>query len=359
MKAMIARKKRQFANRYKVIYGVKPFRYDMILKGDKKVSLTNNHNDPVYTINFNNTNYVIKQVLSNGEDEWEVIVDIITKNLKCPYMIDYYACIRSMINQKRFIMMRRGDTDLKDYLNDNEITIDREFIDKLLRFVFLFQLWCIKNLKLVYTDMKCRNILLLFNDKKDGVCNDFEFRMTDIGLMEESFSNYELDETMLNKDDITNFMYPRKECNYQQVALFVIVMLVIEVSTMNIKVPESEKSSSSSSSSPKSDDKKLLFFDKDESESEKSSTSEHIENSIEMDVSAETDDETDDESVCSFIELLDGRKTDDNLDLILANLPIFINNNNDDLLNFLIEIINFEYKTVKDAYNSYLQINKT
>lgn len=368
MKAMIARKRRQFANRYKVIYGRQPFRHDMVFKGDKKEKLTKNDEDPLYTINFNDTNYVIKQVGKHGEDEWDVIVKMITRNLKCPLMIDYYACIRSMINHKRFIMMRRADTDLKDYLVDNSIQVDRKFVDRLLPFVFQFQLWCINNLNLVYTDMKCRNILLLLNNKKDVINSDFEFRMADIGLMEDAYDDYDLDEKMLNNNNIINFMFPRRECTYQQVGLFVIAMLIFEISVIHMKAygdSDNEEFSSANSSKKSLEEELLSDYEKlsNDVESVHNSNNSDKDDSCENDNSCDNYSEFTDESDNSnegFIGLLDGRPTDDNLDLVLSKLPLFSNGSekyNEDLLDFLIDLLNFKYETVEEAYNVYSQLN--
>jgi hypothetical protein len=419
MKSMIARKKRQFANRYKVIHGKQPFKFNMILNGDKKKKLTDNCYDPLYSINFNDCKYVIKHISNYGEDEWNVIVKIITRNLKCPLMIDYYACIRSILNHKRYIMMRHADTDLKDYLTDNGIQADRKFVDRLLNFVFQFQVWCITNLKLIYKDLKCRNILLLYRNE---LKTDYEFRMTDMGLMEKAHIEYDLDEKMLNDNGIVNFMFPRRDCTNQQMALFAMTMLIFEVLVMHMKTTEPNNASTdntfednastdntfednastdnastdntfednASTDNASTDnaladnasidnlivgiplndtseiivdnslskvDEEIILKDIEnltlnnssvntlltEEESDKDDTEESESDADESD----TDNGDDKE----FIGLLDGRPTDDNLGLVLSKLPLFKEGENEDLLNFLKDLLDFKYDTIEEAYN--------
>jgi hypothetical protein len=386
---MIARKKRQFANRYKVIHGKQPFKFNMILNGDKKKKLTDNCYDPLYSINFNDCKYVIKQIGNYGEDEWDVIVKIITRNLKCPLMIDYYACIRSILNHKRYIMMRHADTDLKDYLTDNGIQADRKFVDRLLNFVFQFQVWCITNLKLIYKDLKCRNILLLYRNE---LKTDYEFRMTDMGLMEKAHIEYDLDEKMLNNNGIVNFMFPRRDCTNQQMALFSMTMLIFEVLVMHMKTTEPNNASTDNASTdnastdnastdnlmvgiPLNDiseiivdnplskvDEEIILKDIEnltlnnssentlltEEESDKDDTEESDTEETQSDADESDTDNGDD---TDFIGLLDGRPTDDNLGLVLSKLSLFKEGENEDLLNFLKDLLDFKYDTIEEAYD--------
>ncbi len=412
MNSAIARRQRRNANCYKVIYGRQGFKQGQNLKGSNRKHLTENKDDPVYSINFNDKSYVIKQIGHYDEDEWDVIVKLITRVLICPQMIDYYACIKSMSNHKRYIMMKEADMDLKDFLKKFDLPVTRNFLNDLLIFVLQFQLWCIKNLKMVYTDLKCRNMLILMN-QKDDPDQGFHIRITDIGLMEDIRDTYKLNEKMLHSDDIVNFMYPRRTCNYQQCALFTIAMLVIELCTINIKAygdTSSEESNTDSTDSdsqenqddlkdnpkdhpkdhpkdpndmkddPKDDpkdpddmkdpndmkddpndmkddpkDPKDIKDDPNDEDDPKDEDDIKDDPKDEDDIkddrisSIESDGSTDSDGPMGFINLLDGRKSDDRLILLLEKIPFFKEKEHEDLREFLNELIGLKYETVQEV----------
>lgn len=320
MQALINRKQARNANCYKIIYGRNDFRQNSVLKGANRKRLTDNKDDSVYSINFHGKTYAIKQMNKYDEDEWDCIVKMITEGMVCPYMIEYYACIKSLSNHKKYVLMKLADMDLKDYLYKHSSEIDEKFLEKIIQFLLKFQIWCIDNLKMVYTDTKCRNILVQINKETGGLT----LKMTDIGLMEDVSETYKLDKKMLSKDEIVNFMYPRRECSYQQCALFTIAMMIIEICTIDIKTYGDTSS---------------------EEEDEESRT-----DSDTYSESEETDSEDEPES---FISFLDGRETDEKIVKLIENLPFFKDNKHEKLKKYLIELVEFKYDNVKEALETF------
>ncbi len=73
---------------------------------------------------------------------------------------------------------------------------------------------------------------------------------------------------------------------------------------------------------------------------------------------SEEDSDDSDESPMGFINLLDGRKSDDKLKLLLEKVPFFKTREHEDLREFLNDIIDMKYETVEDAFIVLKELNK-
>lgn len=217
MNRLIKQKQRRNAFQYKVLCGRNGFPSGKQVQGFEKKRLTENQEDPIYSITFQGKPYVAKQVGKYGKDEWEIIYEMLSKNLVCSLMIDYYACVKSMCNHQKYIIMRQANMDLKDYVRFYEIQVNHQMVMDLVKFSLEVNQWCIKHLKLVYTDLKCHNILVLYPAK--GMIaekhnpprrEEVEYRLTDIGLMEDEDRHYKLDWNMLLKNIIVYGDYTPK-----------------------------------------------------------------------------------------------------------------------------------------------------
>lgn len=322
MKSMIARKQKKNANCYKVICGRSDFRPNRILKGSERQRITNNPDDPIYSIVLDKTKYVVKQIGHYDEDEFDIITKMITKNYVCPYMVEYYCCVKSMSNHKKYVVMAQANMDLKDFLRKYKFEATRSFLIDIVNFCLDLQLWCVEHLKMVYTDLKCRNLLVFLKNSEDEIktmdSTEFDLRITDIGLMEYEDEIYKVDKKMLASDEIVNFMYPRRSCSYHQCALFTICMLIIEICVMHMKADDSASGGSNGGSNDST-----------------------------------TDSKDEDEKPMGFINLLDGRKTDDKILPLLSHIPMLVENG--DISDFLSNLVAFRYNTIDEAKRDFVE----
>lgn len=372
MQTLIALRQKKNANRYKVIYGKGGvFKQGSIIKGYSRKKLTDNRDDLVYQIKINDKDYVVKQINSNDEDEWDCVTKILTGNLICPNIIEYYACIKSMSNHKRYILMRKANMDLKDFIRNEYITVDKKLLIRFINFALDIQKWFKNNLKVAYNDLKCRNILVCYNDN-DYI--NFQLKLTDIGLIEDIDQKYKLDKKMLQKTTIVNFMYPRRECSYEQCALFTVAMFILEVLTVNLNVDENldfppsnrgtrEKEGGKDDIVKKIEDVNINDKDEENEKDEKDEKDEK-ENDGKSDSGSdgESDDESggenesDDEFTESVAGLLDGRENDEKIKPILYHLKFFREEKCEIILSFLEKLIDFHYQTIEEAINDFASI---
>jgi hypothetical protein len=363
MKSLIARKQKRNANCYKVAHGRRDLHAGKVIKFADRKKL--NNDDPIYTINYNNKPYIIKQIGHYGEEEWDNIQKMITRNYECPYMINYHACIRSMSNHKRYIMMDKADMDLKDFLNKYyEAPYTREFVLDIIDFVFKYQRWCIKYLKMVYIDLKCNNIMVFLKENENPDAG-FDLRFIDMELMEYAEDNYKPDVEMLHDDSVINFMFPRRECSNQQFALFAMAMFVLELCVLGLDidavVPGTEEESKTNTEEEEDTDREQNSQSADESEEETGSSMDisDEDSSSEDDSSSSGEYSSEDDSSYEedeFISLLDGRESDERLTLLMSKLEFFRDEKNKDLYQFLSDLIDFKYESVEEAHDVYKKI---
>lgn len=368
-RTLIEQKRKRYANTYKVLYGRGGMFYGgKLIKGIKKSDISSNKEDPIFSMDIDGKNYVLKRVGYYGEDEYDIISRMIIKNLACSQMIPYYACIKSMINSTRYIVMERGDMDLKDYIRKHDLPITKNMIIRILKLAFDIQLWCIHKLKMIYTDFKTRNVLVIAKDKEDPT-KGYDLYVTDIGLMEDSRGNYKLDWKMLKNDDIVNFMYPRQRCRQQQCGYFIIAMMALEMllfhlttksvieikGSPNAKVSPKKETFSDAEVSTKEEIEKV----EETSEKEEISTLEgkiEEESDYDSEYTSDYTDQSTDDTELGFITLLDGRETDDVIYAVLERLPFLLEPENRDLQNFLTKMLKMDYEDVKTAYNDFIDI---
>lgn len=360
MQALIALKQRKNANRYKIIYGKSGFfKQGSIIKGYSRRKLTDNKDDLVYNIKINDKDYVVKQINSNDEDEWDCVTKILTEGLICPDIIDYYACIKSMSNHKRYILMKKANMDLKDFIREGYVVVNKEMLIRFIHFALGIQKWFKKNLKVAYNDLKCRNILVCYDNNDHS---NFKLKLTDIGLIEEIDQKYKLDKKMLQKATIVNFMYPRRECSYEQCALFTIAMFILEVLTVNLNINESlylveEKSKENKSKEITEGIKNIEI--KEGGDKKEDRKEDRKEDDEEKESDSESSDDSDDSEFSeSVVGLLDGRENDDKIKPILNYLNFFKEHNCEWILKFLEELIDFRYETIEQAIDNFVEIQK-
>ena len=370
MKSLIARKQKRNANCYKVAHGRRDLHAGKVIKFADRKKL--NNDDPIYTINYNNKPYIIKQIGHYGEEEWDNIQKMITRNYECPYMINYHACIRSMSNHKRYIMMDKADMDLKDFLNKYyEAPYTREFVLDIIDFVFKYQSWCIKYLKMVYIDLKCNNIMVFMKENENPDAG-FDLRFIDMELMEYAEDNYKPDVEMLHDDSVINFMFPRRVCSNQQFALFAMAMFVLELCVLGLDidavVPGTEEELKANTEEEGTDcEQNSRSADESEGEtgsSMKNSSDEDSRDEDSRDEDSRDEDSSDEDSSDEdssyeedeFISLLDGRESDERLTLLMSKLEFFRDEKNKDLYQFLSDLIDFKYESVEEAQEEYKKI---
>lgn len=210
---------------YKVIFYNNNYFSDKIIKCSPRKRITDNFDDLIFSVYIDNNEYIIKRINKHDIDEWDILYDMNKSNITCPYIINYYAGIQSLCNLKRYIVMERGKIDLKDYIRKYMPNLTSDYLLNIINLVFKANLWFIDELQLVYTDLKCRNILVFYDDNP----YEYQLKLIDLGLMDDSDDLYDPDDDIILDNDSVNFMLPRNQCEMQQCALFSIPMLIIEI----------------------------------------------------------------------------------------------------------------------------------
>lgn len=212
------------AFKYNVIFDNNHF-HKKVIKTSKRKRVTNNFDDQIFTVFIDNKEYIIKRINKHDIDEWDILYNMNEDKITCPYIIDYFAGIQSKCNFKKYIVMERGNMDLKDYIREFMPVLNQDFLLNIIKLIFKANLWFIEHTQLVYTDLKCRNILVFYDDNP----YQYQLKLIDLGLMDDYDEKYEPDDKVILDKDSVNFMLPRKNCDMEQCALFTIPLLIIEI----------------------------------------------------------------------------------------------------------------------------------
>ena len=227
-------------NPYIIRYSRNNSNKNKIVLGYNKRRKSRDKGNLISKIIMNNQIYIMKQIDDNDLDEWRLVKKMFINNLECPYLIHYSACLKSPISGNRYIIMEEASMDMYMYMNMYEPKINSGLLCKIINLCLDLNLWMTRNLNKVHVDIKLQNIVVFIPSESNNKSN-IEFKIIDMGLVENADEVYEPNMDDLLDNDFYNYNMPRRECDYQQHVLFSIVIVVMEICGIDTKLINSRK----------------------------------------------------------------------------------------------------------------------